>query len=84
MFRQSLTGAVRIREVKDKAQSFGAIRQKKGHNPTCCALLIRTRELPAIAAAASIPLGSTAITIAAGHRFGFVHDQRSPVELRAV
>ena len=45
---------------------------------------VRTRKLPAIAVAASIPPTSTAVTIAVCHRFGLIHGERAPVELGPV
>jgi|GEM_PF-3991623 len=61
--------------------------QKKGPQPDLLRppfSYVRTRKLPAIAVAASIPPTSTAVTIAVCHRFGLIHGERAPVELGPV
>jgi hypothetical protein len=63
------------------------VRKKKGTQPDLLrppVSYVRTRKLPAIAVAVSIPPTSTAVTIAVCHRFGLIHGERAPVELGPV
>jgi hypothetical protein len=82
-----VTHEITLAEKSVPLDTHAQFAKKRGTQPDLLrppSSYVRTRKLPAIAVAASIPPTSTAVTIAVCHRFGLIHGERAAVKLGPV